>query len=88
MQDGTSAEAARIVDQMWFNRYPRPERCIYDQGSEFSTEFQELLCSYGVEYAGNTAKNPQANGVVERVHRSINDKLRSETVETDEDWRN
>ncbi|OWY90382.1 Rapid-growth-like protein 25, partial [Phytophthora megakarya] len=60
MDDGTSAEAARIVDQQWFNRYPRPERCIYDQGPEFRAEFQELLQSYGVEYAGNTAKKPQA----------------------------
>ncbi|OWZ15768.1 Pol Polyprotein [Phytophthora megakarya] len=56
MTDGTSAEAARIVDQAWFNRYPRPERCIYDRGPEFRCEFPELLESYGVEYIGNTAK--------------------------------
>lgn len=56
MQDGTSAEAAHIVDQVWFNRYPRPERCTYDQG--FRGEFAKLLESYGVVHAGNTVKNP------------------------------
>ncbi|OWZ14952.1 Pol Polyprotein [Phytophthora megakarya] len=80
MDHGTSAEAARIVDQQWFNRYPHPERCIYAQGPEFRAEVQELLQSYGVEYAGNTAKKPQANGVIERVHRTINNKLRTTVI--------
>lgn len=35
MDDGTNAKAARIVGQVWFNRYPRPTRCIYDQGPEY-----------------------------------------------------
>ncbi|POM64275.1 Pol protein [Phytophthora palmivora] len=68
MDDGTSAEAARIVDQVWFNRYPRPERCIYDQGPEFRKEFRELL--------------------QKRSHRSINNKLRTESISTKEEWEN
>jgi hypothetical protein len=42
-RNGTSAEAAAIVDRFWFNKHPRPRRCKYDQGSEFKLEFLELL---------------------------------------------
>lgn len=77
MNDGTSAEVARIVNQVWFNRYLRPARCIHDQGPEFT---QELLDSDGVQHAGTTAKSPQANSIVERVHRTPNDKMRMERI--------
>ncbi|ETL46470.1 hypothetical protein L916_03636, partial [Phytophthora nicotianae] len=36
-------------------------RCIFDAGSEFKKEFQELLDSYGSEHAPTTVRNPQAN---------------------------
>ena len=36
------------VDMTWFCRYPRPERCVHDNGTEFTGDgFQELLDSYG-----------------------------------------
>ncbi|OWZ10035.1 Pol Polyprotein [Phytophthora megakarya] len=41
--DATSNEAAYLLDRYWFARYPRPVRCIYDGGSEFKSEFAELL---------------------------------------------
>ncbi|KAF4037823.1 Integrase zinc binding domain [Phytophthora infestans] len=47
---------------------------------EFRKEFTKLLKSYGVEKAGITAKHPQANGVIERVHRAINNTLRTESM--------
>lgn len=84
--DGSSAEAAFLLDRHWLNRYPRPMRCIYDAGSEFKKEFQELLDSYGIEHAATTVRNPQANAVIERVHRVIGDKMRTKTLQTAEDW--
>ncbi|OWZ16093.1 Pol Polyprotein [Phytophthora megakarya] len=85
--DGTSAEAAYLLDRHWLNRYPRPMRCIFDAGSEFKKEFQELLDSYGIEHAPTTVRNPQANAVIERVHRVIGDKLRTKTLQTAADWK-
>lgn len=87
-EDPSSAEAARIVDQVWLNRYPRPKRYIYDGGSEFKLEIRELLESYGIEREPTTARNPQANSTVERIHRCINEKLRTEKITTNEDWEN
>lgn len=87
-EDPSSAEAARIIDQVCSNRYPRPQRCIFDGGSEFKLEFRELLESYGVQAVPTTACSPQANSTIERVHRTINDKLRTETIEMLADWEN
>jgi hypothetical protein len=48
-----------LVDQNWFARYPRPRLAIFDNGSEFSFEFLELLHSYGVTAKSTTVKNPK-----------------------------
>jgi hypothetical protein len=50
IKDKTSEGTATILDPTWFCRYPRPKRCISDNGNEFlGKEFQELLQSYGVK---------------------------------------
>ena len=62
-------EIAYLVDSEWFCRYPRPLICRHDNGGEFEgREFQELLQSYGIESKPTTVKNPQGNGMHERVH--------------------
>ena len=76
-----SEDIALLVDQNWFCRYPRPRIAIFDNGSEFSTEFRELLQSYGVIAKPSTIKNPQTNAFVERVHQTIADSIR--TMELD-----
>ncbi|KAF4127727.1 Integrase core domain [Phytophthora infestans] len=80
------SEAAFLLDRHWLNRYPRPVKCIYDGGSEFKKEFLELLDSYGIEHAPKTVRNPQANAVIERVHRVIGDKMRTKTLKTADEW--
>ena len=75
------------VDRTWFSRYPRPERCVHDNGSEFTgAGFQELLASYGIQSVPTTVKNPQANAVLERTHQVIADMLRTyQLTERDEE---
>ena len=59
---------------------------IYDNGKEFvGEEFQELLESYNIKGVPTTVKNPQANGVVERMHLTLADMLRTMTVIVDEE---
>jgi transposase InsO family protein len=50
---------------------------IFDNGSEFSSEFRELLDSYGIIPKPTTVKNPQTNAFVERVHQVIADSIRT-----------
>jgi transposase InsO family protein len=76
-----SEDIALLVDQNWFCRYPRPKIAMFDNGSEFSTEFRELLRSYGVIAKLSTIKNPQTNAFVERVHQTIADSIQTMELE-------
>jgi hypothetical protein len=81
VKDKASEGTAKILDQTWFCLYPRPKRCISDNGNEFlSKEFQELLQSYGGKSVPITVKNPQAN-FVESVHQTLGNMLRSYELE-------
>ena len=80
MKNKTAKHTAHLFDIHWLCRYPRPQRVIYDNGSEFmGFEFQELLESYGIEPQPTTIKNPQANSVIERLHLTLGDQLRCTT---------
>ena len=56
---------------------PASASCYFDNGSEFSFEFLELLRSYGVTAKPTTVKNPQTNAFVERIHQVIGDSIRT-----------
>ena len=75
--DKRSETISIIIDHQWFCRYPRPQYCIFDNGTEFTAEFHELLASYGITPRPTTIKNPQANAIVERTHQTIADSIRS-----------
>ncbi|MGH7974316.1 MAG: integrase catalytic domain-containing protein, partial [bacterium] len=69
---------ADLVDQQWSCRYPRPMKCEFDNGTEFvNNEFDELLQSYGIKPRPSTVKNPQANSILERVHQTLGNMLRT-----------
>jgi hypothetical protein len=65
-----SKDIALLVDQNWFCRYPRPRIAIFDNGTEFSYEFLELLRSFGVTAKPTTIKNPQTISVTDINNRS------------------
>ena len=76
----TAKHIAHAFDRSWLCRYPRPSKCIYDNGSEFiGREFQEMLESYSIQPAPTTVKNPQANAIIERMHGPLGDQLRCTT---------
>jgi transposase InsO family protein len=78
LPDSESATVAAAFDQHWLCRYPRPIKCIINNGSEFTgIEFQELLQSYGISPVCTTVRNPQANAVLERTHHVIVNLLRT-----------
>jgi hypothetical protein len=86
IQNKTSYRIAILFDSEWLCRYPRPARVVYDNGSEFvGHEFQELLESYGIKPVAMTVRNPRSNGVIERVHLTMFDMLRTMTFKGS-DW--
>ena len=73
-----SKHVAAKFEQSWLSRYPRPDRCVYDRGSEFvGLEFQRLLRQAQIKDKPISAKNPQANAICERMHQSVGNILRT-----------
>jgi hypothetical protein len=66
---------AILDDQNCFCCYQQPPIANFDNSSEFSFEFLELLCSYGVTLKPTTVKNPQTNALEEQVHQVIGDAI-------------
>jgi hypothetical protein len=58
-------------ENIWLAQYPRPIKCIHDQGTEFiGADFQE------VQNVPTTVRNPQANTVCKQLHQSVGNTLR------------
>jgi transposase InsO family protein len=78
----TSENVARKFDEVWLSRYPRPEVCAHDQGGEFiGPEFQQLLHDAGIASAPSTARNPQSNAIVERLHLTMGNRIRAQLAD-------
>jgi putative transposase len=75
--DYTANSAQSAFDDVWLSRYPRPEIIGFDGGSEFKHVFEEMRKNYGMKKRVTTAYNPQANGIIERVHLVLADALRT-----------
>lgn len=77
--DDTSAETvAKIVYEHWITRFGAPRLMTSDQGRNFESRlFAKLLHTVGTEKTRTTAYHPQANGMVERWHRSLKTALKT-----------
>ena len=72
MQDIYAETVAKILYREWICRYGCPVKLTSDQGRQFeSTLFQQLLKQLGISRLRTTAYHPQANGAVERWHRTL-----------------
>jgi transposase InsO family protein len=60
-------------ENIWLAQYPRPMRCMHDQGTEFITaDFQHiLLMRIGIKDVPTTVCNPQTKAVCKRLHQSV-----------------
>jgi transposase InsO family protein len=78
IRNKTTREIITQFENAWLARYPRPRYVIYDQGSEFkSYEFQQFLARLGIDSRRSTVKNPQSNAIVERMHQTMGNILRT-----------
>jgi transposase InsO family protein len=72
-------EATTCAEQFvagWIARFGVPATVTTDRGTQFTSATWAGMCSQlGIEHNLTTAFHPQANGMVERVHRQIKDAL-------------
>ena len=82
--DRKAATVAAAFNDAWLTRYPCPKQIGFDNGGENKGLFAEMTANYGLERKATTNYNPQANGVVERIHAVLNDILRTFELENRE----
>ena len=59
-------------------RYGVPDEVVTNRGAQFTGEmWKEMLTSMGTHHSPTTAFHPQANGLVERMHRHLKVALRA-----------
>jgi transposase InsO family protein len=78
--EATNKSATAIQDlfhNIWLTRYPRPQFIVFDNGGKFKREFKQMCENCGIKAKPTTSHNPQANAIIERVHKVVNDMLRS-----------
>ena len=69
---------ANIVEQTWRTIYPWPMELTYDRGTEFMGEFAKMIeDDYGITRQGTTVRNPQANSILERIHQTLGNIIRT-----------
>ncbi len=73
--DKTSECIAKLVNKTWLCRYLRCCHLIYNNGNEFKLHFEYLCESYGIKHTPTMVKNPQVNGILERVHQVLGQML-------------
>ena len=78
---------ANLVEQTWLTRYPWPTQITYDKGTEFMREFTDMIeKDYGIKRRGASVRNPQANAILERIHKTIGNIIRTfELYDIDEE---
>ena len=78
LQDITAASCARAFMTGWVARFGVPLQMTSDRGRQFiSSLWSEMARSLGTQLHRTTSYHPQANGMVERFHRSLKASLRA-----------
>jgi transposase InsO family protein len=74
----SSADCARALFDGWIQRFGVPAVITSDRGAQFTSALWGSLCSLlCITHQMTTAYHPQANGMVERLHRRLKDGLRA-----------
>ena len=63
---------ANVLETTWLTHYPLPTKVVPDRGTEFMGECLLMVREeYGLPRKLITARNPQANAVIERCHQTL-----------------
>jgi transposase InsO family protein len=72
IENKTAAHVGMLFENTWVSRYPKPERCVHDNGNEFlGADFQRILVVNGIYDVPTTVKNPQSNAICEECIRLL-----------------
>ena len=82
----TAKDCATVLLRHWIARFGVPQDVTTDQGTQFtSTLWAELMALLGIKALRTTSYHPQCNGMVERVHRVLKERLMARAARPS-DW--
>ena len=85
LKDTKAETVARAFIDVWVARFGVPKIVTSDWGAQFTSEaWSKSLERLGIMATTMTAYHPQANGLIERFHRTLKNALRC--VATDSSW--
>jgi transposase InsO family protein len=64
-----------LFHNTWLAHYPHPQFIVFDNGGEFKREFKQMYENYGIKAKPTKSHNPQANAIIEQVHKVVNNML-------------
>lgn len=82
LKDITAETVAEAFYTCWVSRYGTPAIVTTDQGRQFEASlFQSLTKFLGVHRSRTTSYHPQANGMIEELHRPLKTAIKCHTTE-------
>jgi hypothetical protein len=91
IRNPTATDIMEAFSDEWLLRYLQPQNKGYDNGSKFKYVFIQTCINYGKKPKPSTSHNPQSNGIIERVHLTLGNMLRSfemqnKTLNEEDPW--
>lgn len=81
IKDATTPVVAAAFIDHWVSRFGVPEIVVSDRGVQFESAFwADMQKCLGIQRKRTTSYHPQANGLVERAHRSLKNALRAKAT--------
>ena len=78
--DAKASTCAKALTSHWIARFGVPQDVTSDRGTQFTSSLRsELGHTPGVRMQQTTAYHPQANEMIERLHRQLKRSLRART---------
>ena len=82
MVDCTAQSCAQALLSGWISRMGIPDFLTSDRGSSFTSQlWSALLRLFGIKAIRTVSYHPQANGLVERMHRQLKNSLKARLVD-------
>ena len=76
LSDISAKSCARALVRHWVARFGTPDTIVTDRGRQFTSDlWRELSQSLGITRKLTTSYHPQSNGMIERQHRTLKDRL-------------
>ena len=87
MKDISTETVINALNHGWISTYGVPQTITTDRGSQFTSElWAQLMSTWGISHAQTTAYHPEANGLVERLHRRLKESLMALCGEERNEW--